>query len=30
MTQDNYFDRKAPNPTATNAIQDAFEDPDLR
>jgi integrase len=29
MTQDNYYDRKAPNPAATNAIQQAFEDPDL-
>jgi integrase len=29
MTQDNYFDRKAPNPAATNAIQDAFVDPGL-
>lgn len=29
MTQDNYFDRKAPNPEATTAIQQAFQDPDL-
>ncbi|MEV6415652.1 tyrosine-type recombinase/integrase [Kribbella sp. NPDC051718] len=29
MTQDHYYDRKAPNPEATNAIQQAFEDPDL-
>lgn len=29
MTQDNYFDRKAPNPAATEAIQQAFEEPDL-
>jgi integrase len=29
MTQDNYFDRKAPNPAATQALQQAFEDPDL-
>ncbi|NEA37415.1 tyrosine-type recombinase/integrase [Streptomyces sp. SID13031] len=29
MTQDNYFDRTAPNPAATNAIQQAFEDPEL-
>ncbi|WP_020391490.1 helix-turn-helix domain-containing protein [Kribbella catacumbae] len=29
MTQDHYYDRKAPNPAATNAIQQAFEDPDL-
>ena len=29
MTQDNYFDRQAPNPEATQAIQQAFEDPDL-
>jgi integrase len=29
MTQDNYLDRKAPNPSATEALQRAFEDPDL-
>jgi integrase len=29
MTQDNYFDRTAPSPEATNAIQQAFEDPDV-
>ena len=29
MTQDHYYDRKAPNPAATTAIQQAFEDPDL-
>jgi integrase len=29
MTRDNYFDRKAPNPAATEALQEAFEDPDL-
>jgi integrase len=29
MTQDHYFDRKAPNPAATTAIQQAFDDPDL-
>ncbi|HET6294693.1 MAG TPA: helix-turn-helix domain-containing protein [Kribbella sp.] len=29
MTQDHYFDRKAPNPAATQALQQAFEDPDL-
>jgi hypothetical protein len=29
MTQDNYFDRKAPNPAATQALQQAFKDPDL-
>jgi integrase len=29
MTQDHYYDRKAPNPEATNAIQQAFEDPEL-
>ncbi|WP_328996061.1 tyrosine-type recombinase/integrase [Kribbella sp. NBC_01245] len=28
MTQDRYFDRQAPNPAATEAIQQAFEDPD--
>ncbi|WP_425552103.1 tyrosine-type recombinase/integrase [Kribbella koreensis] len=29
MTQDHYYDRTAPDPEATNAIQHAFEDPDL-
>ncbi|MEU4392810.1 tyrosine-type recombinase/integrase [Kribbella sp. NPDC023855] len=29
MTQDHYFDRKAPNPAATTAIQQAFQDPNL-
>lgn len=29
MTQDSYFDRQAPNPAATEAIQQAFEDPDF-
>jgi integrase len=29
MTQDHYYDREAPNPAATNAIRQAFKDPDL-
>jgi hypothetical protein len=29
MTQDTYLDRKSPNPAATEALQRAFQDPDL-
>jgi integrase len=29
MTQDTYLDRRSPNPSATEALQRAFEDPEL-